>query len=201
MHISDGILHPAVLVAGYGACAGLTACGLRKLRHRDYPLVGIVTSSFFVASLVHMPFGPTGIHLQLNSVVGLVLGVRCFPAFAVAILLQAVLLHHGGITTVGVNMVMFSVPAYLMGSLMRYGLRTKMRGIIPFAAGSLTVLGTALIMFVVLAFCPLAKTAQRDAFVNIAYFVFIAHVPVMVIEGIIAGLVVRYIQKVMPDVL
>ncbi len=130
MHISDGILAPSVLVGGFVVGGGLAVAGLWRMRDREYPLVGIMTASFFVASLLGVPMPPTSVHLTLNSLVGITLGRRCFPAIFVALLLQAVLLGHGGITTLGVNTVM--MPSGLScGRLLRVGVARGGSGRVP----------------------------------------------------------------------
>ncbi len=58
MHISDGVLPFAVTIGGYAASAGLAAWSARSIHSRKLPKVAVVTSAFFVASLVHIPFGP-----------------------------------------------------------------------------------------------------------------------------------------------
>mgnify|MGYP000653403121 CR=1 FL=1 len=56
-----------------GTVAG-TAAGLRKLDYDRMPQVAVLSAGFFVASLVHVPIGPTNVHLVLNGLVGLFLG-------------------------------------------------------------------------------------------------------------------------------
>lgn len=143
MHISDGVLAPSVLATGYVVAGGLTALGLRRIRDRDYPLVGIMTAAFFVASLVSVPAGPTSMHLTFNSLVGILLGARCFPAILVALFLQAALLGHGALTTLGVNTVIMAVPGYLAGAWMHWGLRRDSSGRVAFALVLLPVCAVA----------------------------------------------------------
>ncbi len=263
MHISDGVLHPAVLAGGFAAAGALGAWGLREIRDSDYPRVGILTAGFFAASLIHIKLPPTSVHLTLNSLLGIALGARCFPAITVALFLQAALLGHGGLTVVGVNAVMMAVPGFAAGTIMRRGLKAASPGWVPFivtvlvlsfatpkmlsaalaesgllagslsfpiaaaigvliaallltlerlarggavfrwgfSAGALAVFGAALILFCILAFAPLARHMQREAFREIAYFAFLSHVPIMLVEGIIVAFVVRYVKIVAPDVL
>lgn len=162
MHISDGILAPSVLAGGYLAAGGLTALGLRRLHDRDYPLVGVMTAAFFVAGLVRVPAPPTSVHLTLNSLVGIVLGVRCFPAILIALLLQAVLLGHGGLTTLGVNTVMMALPGFLAGAWMRYGLRGGRSGRLAFAT-VLAAAGSAMAKMLADALRPLGVTVAGSS--------------------------------------
>ena len=111
MHISEGVIAAPVLIAGAAGAVAGCAIGLKKLDMENTPKVAVLSSAFFVASLIHVPIGPTSVHLVLNGLVGFLLGWISFPALLVALLLQAVLFQFGGITTLGVNTVVMALPA------------------------------------------------------------------------------------------
>ena len=98
MHISEGVLSGPVIISGIVLAAAGTAIGLKKLNYDRIPRAAILSASFFVASLIHVPIGPSSVHLILNGIVGLILGWGAFPVILVALTLQAVLLsvrrHH-----------------------------------------------------------------------------------------------------------
>jgi ABC-type Co2+ transport system permease subunit len=75
--------------------------------------LGVLTSAFFVASLIHLPAGPVKVHLLLNGLLGVVLRWRAAPAIAVGLLLQAILFQHGGISALGMNICVMTLPALL----------------------------------------------------------------------------------------
>ena len=89
MHISEGVLSAPVLVSGGALAAAGTAIGLKKIDYDHLARVGILSATFFVASLVHVPIGPSSVHLIMNGIVGLLLGWAAFPAILVALLLQS----------------------------------------------------------------------------------------------------------------
>ena len=62
MHISEGVLSGNVLLAGGALAAAGTAIGLKKLDYEQIARVGILSAAFFVASLVHVPIGPSNVH-------------------------------------------------------------------------------------------------------------------------------------------
>ena len=113
MHISEGVLSGPVLISGGVLAAVGTAIGLKKIDYDHLARVGILSATFFVASLVHVPIGPSSVHLIMNGVVGLLLGWAAFPAILVALILQGVFFQFGGITTLGVNTVIMALPALL----------------------------------------------------------------------------------------
>src|SRR6516165_10804893 len=122
VHISDGVLTPAWLAGGFVLAGALAFLGARRVRDEEIPRVALLTAAFFVASLLHVRVGPTSVHLLLNGLVGVVLGVRAALAIPVGLFLQAALLGHGGFSTLGVNSCVMVLPA-LLAWLLFAGLR------------------------------------------------------------------------------
>ena len=103
MHISDGVLSAPVWVGGYIVAAGIAAYTTSKIDNEEIPKIAVMTSVFFVASLIHIPLGPTSVHLVLNGLAGVVLGMASFPCILLGLILQCLLFQHGGITSLGAN--------------------------------------------------------------------------------------------------
>lgn len=80
MHIADGVLPLSCVAAGWAGTAVVTGLTLRKVPAEELPKAAVMTAGFFVASLIHVPLGPTSVHLILNGLVGIVLGWAAFPA-------------------------------------------------------------------------------------------------------------------------
>jgi len=196
MHISEGVLSGPVLASGIALAAAGTAVGLKKLDYERIPQAGILAAAFFVASLVHVPIGPSSVHLVLNGIVGLLLGWGAFPAILVALTLQAVFFQFGGITTLGVNTVIMAAPAlvcfFCFGRLMQK--RTSMALTGAFVCGFVSVFLGALIAGVFLVF------TEAD-FLKASGMLVAAHLPVMIIEGIITAFCVAFLRKVQPSML
>jgi cobalt/nickel transport system permease protein len=68
MHISEGVLSAPVLVTGAVLSFAGVAIGLKKMDYEKLPEVGVLSSVFFVASLIHVPIGPAAAHLVLNGI-------------------------------------------------------------------------------------------------------------------------------------
>jgi cobalt/nickel transport system permease protein len=196
MHISEGVLSPAVLGTGAALTALGTAIGLKKIDYEAIPRVAILSSAFFVASLIHVPVGPSSVHLLLNGLMGLLLGWPAFPAILVALFLQALLFQFGGLTVLGVNTLNVAAPAvicfYVFRSLLRGGGTLAM--VMAFACGFTTVLLTALMTALALVF-------TGEAFLTVAKLVVLAHIPVMIIEGIFTLFIFLFVLKVRPEML
>jgi cobalt/nickel transport system permease protein len=196
MHISEGVLSPAVLAGGAALAAAGTAIGLKKLDYEAIPRVAILSAAFFVATLIHVPIGPVAEHLVLNGLMGLLLGWLAVPAILIALFLQALLFQFGGLTVLGVNTVTMAAPAvicfYAYRPFLRRGGAAAM--VAAFACGA-----TAIILSGILVAAALLFTGQ--GFLQVAELVLVAHIPVMIIEGIMTLFVFLFLQKVRPEML
>ena len=67
MHLSEGVLHTPVLLAGVALAAIGVAVGLRRLDSERLPLTALFAAAFFVASTIHVPVGIGSVHLILNG--------------------------------------------------------------------------------------------------------------------------------------
>lgn len=126
VHISDGVLQPAWLVGGFGFAAILVFVGSRRIRDEEIPTIAFMTSVFFVGSLIHMRIGISSVHLLLNSILGILLGMRACAAILVGLTLQSILLAHGGVTAIGINFCVMAVPALIVGFAFEF-LRPRLR--------------------------------------------------------------------------
>ena len=196
MHISEGVLSPAVLGGGAALAVVGTAIGLKKLDYEAIPRVAILSAAFFVATLIHVPVGPVGLHLVLNGLMGLLLGWLAVPAILIALFLQALLFQFGGLTVLGVNTVTMAAPAVLSFYAYRGLLR---RGGMPASVAAFACGATAILLSGVLVAAALVFTGQ--GFLEVAEMVLVAHIPVMIIEGIITLFVFLFLKKVRPEML
>jgi cobalt/nickel transport system permease protein len=197
MHISEGILSAPVLVTGAALATGGVALGLKKMDYERIPEVAVLSSAFFVASLIHVPLGPSSVHLVLNGLVGVLLGWMAFPSILVALVLQALLFQFGGFTVLGVNAFNMAAPAvasyYLFNHLVRRGNYAVSVGA-AFLAGVLGVGGGTLLI-------ALCLVTTGEEFVGVAKVILLAHIPVMIIEGLITSFCVLFLKKVKPELL
>lgn len=196
MHISEGVLSPAILGLGAALAAVGTTIGMRRLDYDRLMTVAILAATFFVGSLIHVPIGPANAHLILNGLLGAILGWAAFPAILVALTLQAVLFQYGGITVLGLNTFNMAMPAVLGYLALRplLGRPGRVQGVAAFACGALAVAGAGLL--------TAASLAHADqGFLQAARLLFLAHVPVMIVEGIVTALAVSFLAKVRPELL
>lgn len=196
MHISEGILSGPVLISGAALAAMGTSVGLKKLDYDRIAWAGILSAAFFVASLIHIPIGPTSVHLVLNGILGLLLGWAVFPVILVAALLQVMIFQFGGFTTIGVNTIIMAAPAlvcqHVFGPVIQK--RTTISTAAAFGTGFGAILLSSLLVGAALMF-------TEKNFFKVALLLIAANLPLMVIEGVITALCVAFLKKVQPALL
>src|SRR5581483_12166105 len=116
VHLSDGVVAGPWLVGGWVVAALIVAAACRRIDEAEVPRIGVLTAAFFVGSQVHLPLGGVSAHLLLNGLVGVILGMRAGLAIAVGLLLQSLLLGHGRLTVLGVNVAVYALPAVAAGA-------------------------------------------------------------------------------------
>lgn len=197
MHISEGVLSAPVLAAGFALGAAGVAVGLKKMSYDKLPEVAVLASVFFVASLVHVPIGPSAVHLIMSGVCGLLLGWTAFPAILVGLALQALLFQYGGLTVLGTNTFIMAFPAVVLGLTVGKLIRNA-GGYVRWSAEFICGAG-AVFLSGVLAAAVLMLT--NKAFEWAAFAIVAVHVPIMVLEGLITVFVVEFLLKVRPEML
>lgn len=197
MHISEGVLSAPVLAAGGALTVAGTAYALRRMDYDRVPQVALVSCAFFVASFIHLPLGLVSAHLVLNGLTGILLGWEAFPSILVALFLQGVLFQFGGLTTLGVNTLNMAFPAvlcyFLFGRFLRSA-NVSVSTLSAFACGVVSVMLSGLMVAASLIW-------SEESFLDTAKLILFAHLPVMLVEGIVTALIVRFLKKVKPEIL
>jgi cobalt/nickel transport system permease protein len=212
MHISEGILPFSWALFWYCASTPFLALGLRTLARRSEadlsckPLVGMVAAVVFVISCmpIPVPLAGTCSHPCGTGLAAVLLGpALSVVVAAVALLIQALFLSHGGLSTWGANLFSMGVIGSFAGYAAFRGLRMAGFGVVAaaFAAGLMadwaTYAGTALIMAAGIKgtspFWPLAGKIAL-AFVP-------TQLPLGIIEGAITAGMVSLLRKKRPDLL
>jgi cobalt/nickel transport system permease protein len=190
MHISEGVLSVPVIAAGWAVSVAGISVGLKKTAVSQLPETALVSSVLFLASLVHVPLGPSSIHLTMLGLAGILLGWSAVPALFIALLLQGMLLQFGGLLSLGVNTAVMGTAALAAGAVWRlFPGRTKPAA--AFAAGFTAVMtGSALVtLSLFLSARDLAATAA---------LIFAANLPLALAEGVITALCVSFLRRLLP---
>lgn len=199
VHISDGILAWPWWSGGLAVAAVLVLLGAWRVRDEEIPQIALLTAAFFVASQIHVRMFPTSVHLLLNGLVGVILGRRAALAIPVGLFLQAALFLHGGFLSLGINSCIMVLPALLAWQMFALLQRLPLfRGhwfTIGLLVGTCATLATVILNSLVLAW------GGQDDWHVLAEFVLLAHLPIVAIEGIVVGFMVRFLAQVKPEML
>ena len=198
MHLSEGVLHSSTLLVGAAVAIVGMAVGLKQLKSDRLSLTALFASAFFVASTIHIPVGIGSVHLILNGVAGIFLGWAVFPAFLIALVLQALLFSFGGFSVLGVNLCIMALPALVVHYLSRPLLRELTRKRLISAGiltGVLGVGGSALIASLVLAI------DGGKQYADLIGLLIVSHLPVFLVDSLISVGVLLTLAKMMPEAL
>jgi cobalt/nickel transport system permease protein len=210
MHIPDGMLPAQVCAGGYAIAGGMTWFTLRQINRtsdpqKEIPKAAMLTAAFFVGSSISLPIPPASVHLVMNGLLGTLLGWYAWPAILVGLLLQSLLLGHGGLTTLGVNAVLMGVPALLsfgvyqsrhlaprnLPKSLRFSLFSGLAGMVGVGLSALIFFG--LIVFTIPPEIDLATEKQG------LIVLLIAHIPLMFIEGGFTTLLGSFLRRIKPE--
>ena len=224
MHLADGLVPAPLCLGGYGLTGFFTWYSLHRIHQDDrrspngtripvatqVPKASLLTAAFFVASLINIPIPPASVHLVLNGLLGVVLGYFAFPAILIGLILQAIVFGHGGFTTLGVNAAMMGIPAILSHGIFQQRHLTQTLLPCPWSTGlwgglaGAVGLGLATLVFVgsTLISIPTAMGGEISLQEHHAILILaLAHIPLMIIEGIFTGFLVVFLERVKPELL
>lgn len=195
MHISDGVLSVEVASTLAVVSVALCAYSIKSIKNENIAMAAAMSALFFVASFIHIPIGPTQIHLVLVGVIGVFLGSLSFLSITIALLLQAVLLGYGGLSSLGANIVIMALPAYMVYLLFRIDFMRKLNEKVKFfLIGFLGVCFSTILLALVLLFA-------KEEYLIASYSVIAANIPAMILEGLITVFLLQYIKKSIPKLL
>jgi cobalt/nickel transport system permease protein len=212
MHISEGILPASWAVLWMAAALPFVAWGLRDLRHRSEslpwfkPLVGLVGAAVFLISCMPIPVPTAGTcsHPCGTGLAAILIGPGLAVVVAsIALTLQALFLAHGGLTTLGANIMSMGVAGAYIG----YGTyRIARRLGLPWvAAAFLAGLFSDWATYAMTAFELAAALHGTGSLTTLFSLILLAFVPTQVPLGILEGLLcagaLRFIRSRRPELL
>jgi len=212
MHISEGILPLNWAVLWFAVAAPFVAYGLlrlKKISSTDIsfkPLVGLMTAMVFIISCMPIPVPTAGTcsHPCGTGMSAILLGPPISILItAAALLIQALFLSHGGLSTWGANIVSMGV----MGSFAGYGtfkalrvLRVNM-AIAGFFAGLFADWATYLGTSFMLAEGIKGVDPFMPIFTKISISFIPTQLPLGILEGAMTAGVIVLLAKRRPDLL
>ncbi len=206
MHIMEGFLPLKWAIAWSVLTLPFLAVGLKKVakglrEEKDYKMMlGLVGGFAFVLSALKIPSvtgscsHPTGVGLG-----AILFGPTTMTVIGTIVLLfQALLLAHGGITTLGAN----SFSMAVVGPFVSYGIykvlgrKSKNKSLAVFLAASLGDLATYIITSIQLSLAfPDAMGGIAASLTKFLSVFAVTQIPLAIVEGIITVMVFNLIQE------
>ena len=124
MHITEGILPAQWALLWFAVSAPFLILGLRELRLRGQqntplmPMVGLVGAAVFIISCMPIPVPAAGTcsHPCGTGIAAIIIGpLLTVVVSSVALLLQALFLAHGGLSTLGANLASMGIAGAFAG--------------------------------------------------------------------------------------
>ena len=212
MHITEGLLPINWAVWWFVVAAPFVAYGLYRLKRMSAvdlsfkPLVGLMAAVVFILSCMPIPVPTAGTcsHPCGTGMSGILLGPGISVLVAsVALLMQALFLAHGGLSTLGANIVSMGI----MGSFAGYLTFKALRGfkvnlaVSGFVAGLLADWATYFATSVELASGIRGNSPFMPLFWKILIAFTPTQIPLGILEGAITGGVIALLYKRRPDLL
>lgn len=212
MHISEGLLPLGWAGLWFAVALPFMAIGLFQLRSRAAgdlsfkPLVGLLTAVVFIISCMPIPVPTAGTcsHPAGTGISAILLGPGISVLVATAaLLIQALFLAHGGLSTLGANIVSMGVAGSFAAYLVFIGLRRLHMPVIlaGFLAGIFADWGTYLATAAELALGIKGEAAFLPLFTKITLAFIPTQLPLGILEGAMTAGVIALLARKRPDIL
>lgn len=146
IHIPDGVLPLWLVAVGWLVAAAVVGLAVRRSSQADLgrrvPLLGAVSALMLVAMSSEVI--PIAYHINLTIVAGVLLGPWLSVIAAAVVVTLLALLGHGGVTVIGLNVVVIATEMVVGGMAFRRLVRVLGRTRASWAAGTATILTLAL---------------------------------------------------------
>lgn len=212
MHISEGILPLSWALLWFAAAAPFFFFGLYRLKNQSKedlsykPLVGMISAVVFIISCMPVPVPTAGTcsHACGTGISGILLGPAVSVVVSsVALLIQALFLSHGGLSTLGANLLSMGVAGSFAGYLTFRacrGIRLSLT-VSGFMAGMLADWATYLATSAELASGIRGVEPFGPLFIKVVIAFIPAQLPLGLLEGAMTAGMVSLLWRKRPDLL
>lgn len=212
MHISEGILPFSWALTWFLVVAPFLAFGVRRLNsiaREDLslkPLVGLLTAVVFIISCMPIPVPTAGTcsHPCGTGVSAILVGPLVSVLIAaVSLLIQALFMAHGGLSTLGANTLSMGVVGSIAGwftfrALRKAGASLAVAG---FVAGVMADWATYATTSLILALGIRGDSPLWPLFTKVVLAFLPTQLPLGILEGVITAGMVTLLHRKRPDLL
>lgn len=207
MHIPDGFIDAPVSVVGAVIAAGLIGVSIKKagdtLDDRQVPLAGLVAAFVFAMQMINFPVaGGTSGHLIGGCLAAILVGPWVGSlCMTVVFVVQALVFADGGLTALGLNIIVMGYATCFGG----YGIFLLLRKVLPATKGSVAAaaaiaawFGVELAAAAFVAFYAVGGTGGAPTAI-VAIAMGGVHALIGIGEAVITGLTVGAVLATRPD--
>lgn len=212
MHLSEGILPIKWAVIWYLVALPFVAYGIYKVKNISKeditikPMLGMMGAAVFIISCMPVPVPTAGTcsHPCGTGMAAILIGpvLSTFVA-SIALLIQALFLAHGGITTWGADIVSMGIVGSFSAYLTFKGLRRIGVGLVPaaFVGGVISDWAT----YTTTSFELATALQGKESFLNLFSTILIAFIPTQlplgILEGAMTAGMLAFVMKRKPEIL
>ncbi len=209
MHIPDGFLDITTATVTYIIFIVFGYYALRKSRgmmeSEMISFVSILAAGIFAAQMLNWPLpGGTSLHFVGGALAGILLGPWLgFLTICSVVLVQALIFHDGGITTLGANALNMAIIAVLIGYssheflIRNFGNHDSIRFLGAFLGGWLGIIIAGAAVAIQIGY---SQSFPYELAITIPVMVG-WHAVLGIIEGIITALTIIYLSRRAPQIL
>ncbi|WP_456470218.1 cobalt transporter CbiM [Caminibacter sp.] len=160
MHIADGYLSPATVLASYAVAVPLWIYGFKKLKEKlneeTLPVIGALAALSFIIMMFNVPVpGGTSGHAIGAALIAILFDPWiAFVSVSLVLLIQSVVFGDGGISAWAVNSLSMGFVASFVGYYVFKVLKDKTR-FAPFIAGYVSIVTASFVVATVLGIQPI----------------------------------------------
>lgn len=210
MHLSEGILPANYAVFFYVLSLPFVIYGFWTINKKKkesplyFSMVGLIGATVFVLSAfpIPVPIAGTCSHPAGTGLSAVILGpFQSVVTAFVSLLIQALFMAHGGITTLGANVFTMGVGGSFCGFFAYYLARRLNFSVFfsGFLAGFIADIATYFLTALVIAVSIAPSFTEGLIEVGLAFVP--TQIPLAILEGIITGFALRYIAEHKPEFL
>lgn len=212
MHIMEGFLPPLWAGLWYAFALPVVAYGAYKVKKKidedpkNKSLLAVAGGFIFVLSALKIPSVTGSCSHPTGTGIAVVLFGPAITAFlsAIVLLYQALLLAHGGITTLGANTASMGIIGPFFGWIAYRAVKDRVDiRIATFIAAAIADWVTYVVTSIQLALAFPAGAGVSGILASATKFMAIfavTQIPLAIIEGIVAALLIGYLVRVREDV-
>ena len=198
MHIPDGYLDPLTAGVTWAVMALYGFFAYKKVSlSKNLEVVVGLAASIFIAQMFTWPIpGGTSLHLVGGALAAIMLGpYAAYFALWLVLMVQVVVFHDGGITTLGANVLNMGIVAPLVGYLAYKALKGVNKLAAAFVAGWASITATGFFAGLVVGLSP---SFPHGIYITVPVMT-LWHAALGVVEGVITAVIVGYLLQKAPQ--